>query len=841
MPQYSDISPASNLTSSYDTYPPPPAKYFPSDAAHLHDASPRRYSVHGFVQASPLATVVPTLSGPRVSLSSTPDDFDRPWDGGGEDHSDYDGTSDQLTEQRLGEMVDRNTAGSARYTKASIQAEASAALQAAYEPANISPLGDERNERIFRHFVEVTSACMSIFERAPDFAAQQPRTLWNFSLPSAAITHPALAHAILALGGLHVAKLRNMSEDPSLKHFTYALRRVGKLLGLPSRRHDITTLATVLLLAFYEVLSADHSRWSLHLEGAKKLIMEIDFAATTRAARSMRNRARHRLHQYERQYGVKRIDIAQVAGIPPPLLNDEDWEVDQDIVSVLTGLHIDYDRQWQPNYAGDYPRLDLTEKDVTDYKTKMDLHWWYCKQDIFRGMISGDPPLMPYEWWVFCPPRGQIGNAHIPYASFDHLLLLLARLTNFGGKDRQRKLRMATAQRPQEDLTGRTEHTHRMSNPDSGDHRVPSAGLSGGPPPAPMGKTTITDHEAKKRQASTPYANGGRPRQTKPASLQAPLFQGGPPMYGMMPQPPPAESVNMHSSFRAMENAIGDTAYALPQLEVRTDVPCTNLEEDTAKALAEHAAIKRAFNTFASALGPDFQPVDPDKANFQTSPFGSPLRYRNPEIACIWLHYNVGQILLHRLHPHMPAAAMVAAGVTAQQTHEYAENVGKICAGIFQSIPDDPSNPLDPHLAGALLETTVPLLFSGVQYQEMSKRGWTISKLYDIARMTGWQTSATIAAACEHAWETQGRIGRGPAYHRSLDRNNKDARVNGLPRLEGAGSARIEVMDAASEHESKFVSHDRNLIGKHGSTRVHWALGLLGVETDMEKLRLGSV
>ncbi|RMZ92105.1 hypothetical protein DV736_g679, partial [Chaetothyriales sp. CBS 134916] len=841
IPHYSDISPASNLTSSYDTYPPSTAKYFPSDATHLHDASPRRYSVHGFVQASPLATVVPTLSGPRVTPGSTPDDFDRLWDGDSSDHSDYEGAPGQITDQRLSEMVDRNKEGSAKFTKPSIQAEAFAALQAAYQPANISPLGDERNERIFCHFVEVTSSCMSIFERAPDFTFQQPRTLWNFFVPSAAISHPALAHAILALGGLHIAKLRNMSEDPSLKHFTYALRRVGKLLGLPNRRHEIATLATVLLLGFYEVLAADHSRWSLHLEGAKKLIMEIDFATTTRMARRMRNRARQRLHQYQLQYGAKGIDLAQVAGIPLPLHNDEDWEVDQEIVSVLTGLHIDYDRQRQPNYPEDYARPDLTEKDVMDYKTKMDLRWWYCKQDIFRGMISGDPPLMPYEWWILCPPRGRIGNAHIPYASFDHLLLLLARLTNFGGKDRQRKIRMAAAQRPQADQAGRTEHTSRTSRTGAGDRSVPTAGPSESPSQAPMGKTTKADHEAKKRQASTPYANEGRPRQAKPAGLPALSFQGGPPMHGMMPPPPATESVNMHSSFRAMEHAIGDKAYALPQLEVRTDVPSTNLEEDTAKALAEYAAIKQAFDTFVSALGPDFQPVDPDKASFQTSPFGSPLRYRSPEIACIWLHYNVGQILLHRLHPHMPAAAMIAAGLTAQQTNENAENVGKICAGIFQSIPDDPGNPLDPRLAGALLETTIPLLFSGVQYQEMSKRGWTISKLHDIARMTGWQTSATIAAACEHAWETQGRIGRGPLYHRSLDRKNKDARINGLPRLEDTGLARVEVVDAASEHESKFVSHDRNLIGKHGSTRVHWALGLLGVETDMEKLRLGSM
>ncbi|RMD40798.1 hypothetical protein DV735_g4334, partial [Chaetothyriales sp. CBS 134920] len=839
IPQYSVVSPTSSLPSPYNTYPPPTAKFFPSDATHLHDASPRRYTAHGFLQASPLATVVPTLSGPTVALGSIPDDFDRHNDGDEDDCSDHELASGQTTEQQLREIVDRNKAGGeARFTKPSVQAEASAALQAAYQPASTSPLGDPRNERIFCHFVEVTSNCMSIFERAPDFAFQPPRTLWNFYLPAAAINNQALAHAILALGGLHVAKLRNMSEEPSLKHFTYALRKVGRLIGLPDRRHEISTLATVLLLGFYEVMCADHSRWSLHLEGAKKLIMEMDFATTTRVARSMRRRARHRLQQYEHQYGVQaNTDPALVAGIPGPLLNDEDWEVDEQLISSLTGLPIDYDNQWQPNYPELYPRPDLSEKDVMDYKTKMDLRWWYWKQDVFRGMISGDPPLMPYEWAILCPPRGQIGNAHIPYATFDHLLLLLARLINFGGNDRQRKIRAQKA-RAGDTTPSSTTRSSTTSEAGSGDGSMPGASSSNGLGQDKAPKTG--SHEATKRKGSTPYANEGRPRQAKPAGLQVPSFQGGPPMYGMMPPPPPRESMHLHSSFRAMEHAIGDPAYALPQLEVRTEVPYQNLEEETAKALSAHAAIKQALDLFASALGPDFQPVDADRANFQTSPFGSPLRYRSSEIACIWLNYYVGLILWHRLHPNLPAAAMIAAGITAQQTYEYTENVGKICAGLFQSIPGDASNPLEPRLAGALIETTIALLFSGVQYQEMSKRGWTISKLHDTARMTGWQTSAAVAAACEHAWETQGRLGKGPPYHRSLDRNNKDARVNGLPRLGDTVAPRVEDLDAASEHESKFVRHDRSLIDRHGGTRVHWALGLLGVEQDMDKLQLDS-
>jgi hypothetical protein len=186
----------------------------------------------------------------------------------------------------------------------------------------------------------------------------------------------------------------------------------------------------------------------------------------------------------------------------------------------------------------------------------------------------------------------------------------------------------------------------------------------------------------------------------------------------------------------------------------------------------------------------------------------------------------------------MPPAAMIAAGVAAHKTREYAQDVGKICAGLYQSTPGSPSDALDPSYAGVLIESTFPLLFAGVQYQSISQRGWAISKLHDIARMTGWQTSAAVAAACEIAWERQGLAGKGPPYQRSLDRNNKDARVNGKSRLADGGHSRVEALDPASEHESQFVSHDRNLIGKHGSTRVHWALGLLSVEQDIEKLEL---
>jgi hypothetical protein len=335
----------------------------------------RRYSSHGFVQASPFPAAVPKLSDPHVGLASSNDDFedpDDPWDIEMDESVDEEGFSHQ-SEHGLSDMLERNTSRNID----SVKARASAALQAAYQPFSISPLRDERNERVFCHFVEITSRCMTIFERQTKLSrTRPPQTIWNLTLPSKAMGNHALAHAMLALGGLHIAKLRNTSEDPSLKHFTYALRRVGKLLGLPKRRHEISTLATVLLLGFYEVMSADHSRWNLHLEGARKLIMEHDVAGTMRTARRMRHRAKQRIDQFGQQLPPTEVDYIKVAGVPASLLNDEDWELDQQLIANLTGLPIDYDSQCQPNFSKSTSRADLTEKDVSDYRMVLDLRWW---------------------------------------------------------------------------------------------------------------------------------------------------------------------------------------------------------------------------------------------------------------------------------------------------------------------------------------------------------------------------------------------------------------------------------------------------------------------------------
>ena len=709
-------------------------------------------------------------------------------------------------------------------------------------PIAKSPLRDERNEQIFCHFVEITGNTMSIFERHHFSPIAAPaRTLWNFTIPALALSHAALAHAILALGALHLAKLNNTTENPAIKHFTYAVRRVGRLLGLPQRRHEITTLATVLILGYYEVVAGDHSRWNLHLSGAARLVLEHDYAGLTRAARRMRSGAKARLNEWTAQFALTDENYARVANIPLALLDDSDWEVDQGLISRLIGVRVDYDRQFQPNFRLRSTARNLTEKDIEDLKTKMSLRWWYCKQDVFQSMVSGDRPLMPLENWMYCPPRGQFGRADSPYATFDYLLLAMARLADFGGKDRGRKQKAVAAQggqwKPPKWLFG-------PQGPPGPPGRQGSSGISELSTGSTTRKASATPKpsagQVEARPLPVPNANEGRARQNKTASHGAtasgPQVGGGPPMFGMIP--PSAEPLHLHPAFQSMDANINDPAFSIERGSKEASPP-SSLDDDTARAMTEYTEITKAFDFFAESLGLDFEPLK-DSGNPVSSPFGPALIYKNAAVASVWACYYMARISLQRLHPEMPPAAMVAAGVTAHLTRDYAQMVGKICAGLYATQQYGQTGALDPSFAGVLMESTFFLLFAGIQYTDAVQRGWTISKLRDVERRCGWRTSGAIASACETAWERMAQAGRGPPYERIRDLHSRDARVSGASAQSDNPSPATGHSSGAvaDQHQSEFVNHDRSLIDRSSSTRVHWALGLLSVEEDIEKMKL---
>ena len=801
--------------------------------AALISAEARRYSVHGFIQQPSFETKISSAFD-RPERTGTPGDAAQPAEIESQSESDMEVDEAELVlssqdRNELNSLLVKSQPQATNRPRNFAAYLDTPNVLATYRPSHLaSPLRDDRVARIFCHFVHVTGPSISIYERQ---ASNSPsafnsisvpssqKMLWSYLIPSLALQNTALLHAILALSAVHISKLQGTSDGPSLKHFTYAARRVGKLLGPSKQRHDAATLAAVLLLGFYEVLSADHSRWSLHLSGAKNLVMEIDYAGLARTVSRMRHRAKLNCAQ---NYCTTYEEVLQVADMPASLLSDADWEVDEDVLSLLSGLQIDYSNQWQPNLNHQEDYRDFGEAEVEDYKVKCDLRWWYCKQDIFQGMVSGDRLLMPYDFWKYCPPRGQIGKLQCAYATMDHLCIVMARLIDFGGKDRARKQRVIASQ---------------------GGQWVPPPGFFPGsqnPSPKPDNDSTAkpsvdntgraTANESKRRQQAGP----GKLTVPAPAPI-TPL----PGMFGMYP--PPSEPIQRHSAVEMMEASLLESAFTKP-LPPQHTADAQDLKTATQIALAEHAAITDAFETFVSLLPATFQPLPADSSLPITTPFGPALQYRTYTVACIWAFYYVGRILLHRLHPHMPPAAMISAGVTAHLTNEYAQLIGKISAGLYSPQQSNiQAGNLPPQLSAALIENTLFLLFAGVQYQDAAQRGWTISKLYDISTRTGWQSSASIAAACEVAWHTMGKAGRGPPYQPTMDRNNQDPRIRAA--FEGRGSANsVSSASPSSEmkNEHTILSHDRDLIDRNASSRVHWALGLLSVEDDIAKLTVSN-
>lgn len=228
-------------------------------------------------------------------------------------------------------------------------------------------------------------------------------------------------------------------------------------------------------------------------------------------------------------------------------------------------------------------------------------------------------------------------------------------------------------------------------------------------------------------------------------------------MYGMMP---PKGAVRLPSGF----------------VDDRREQRGSSEEDDGtgdftySDAEYEWEEILKALDTFAQALGREFQPLPPDVITAISSPFGPALQYRTHTIAVIWGFYYAGRILLHRLHPSMPPAMMMSAGVAAPTTAEYAQIIGRITAGIYYpQWYNLKAGSLSPTLGSSLTEITMPVFFAAVQYVDPVQRCWTIAKLRDVARLTGWKTSDAIAGGCEKAWIVAAKQGRGPPYERSFE------------------------------------------------------------------------
>ncbi|KAI9682672.1 MAG: hypothetical protein M1829_006659 [Trizodia sp. TS-e1964] len=714
-------------------------------------------------------------------------------------------------------------------------------ILATYRPsASESPLMDPKTARIFCHFVSVTGPSLSIYERVAcnpsvmftgAVVPPSQRSLWSYTLPTLALGNQALLHAILALSSLQIAKLQGGSMAPSYRHYHMALRRVAKCVGLPTRRGELATLAATMLLGFYEVMSSEHTKWSSHLAGAKRLFLEIDFGGMTKQIKATR----------QRREANRRARICNEAnymsfGNPQLYANlvaedtvNTGHVIDENFVAALTGLAAPSDDT--------PPRKTFTAKDLEIYETQCDLWWWFCKQDVYQSILSGNSPLVDYESWSRCPPRAPPGKLDAIFGTYDHLVLLLGRIATFCAKDLKRKLKSVKA---------------------NGGVWQPPAVINLGPPPkmkSPFGAES-PPQAGPQRPPDTPFPppSSSASPSNSPAQAQASPTT---PMYGMMP---PKPKVRLPDGFD--DYSFGHTSTPSPP----NNASSNGLELDVETKLAEQEweSMKAATALLEASFGPDFQPLTAEYISPQPSPFGPALHYRTYSIACIWQLYHLMLIILERVHPSMPPAAQMAAGVAAAKTAKSANEIGRITAGLLPDTTNQGTS-LNPLLAAALLDVSIGLFFSGVQFSNPEQRAWTVENLTWLTAATGWDVTSDIAAGCEVSWIKQAEAGRGPPYTRRIGVWAKDPRISGARRrnaqpgnvaqngsANGASHARAgdaqqtpSAATSPNENATSTVGYDinqdptdRRFIVSNPSTRVYWAIGLLGVEEDLQQLNV---
>ncbi|KAI1461483.1 hypothetical protein F4805DRAFT_284469 [Annulohypoxylon moriforme] len=248
-----------------------------------------------------------------------------------------------------------------------------------------------------------------------------------------------------------------------------------------------------------------------------------------------------------------------------------------------------------------------------------------------------------------------------------------------------------------------------------------------------------------------------------------------------------------------------------------------DLDTSTAEAYREWEEIRQAFETLKSHFGPEFQPLGADIYPAKATPFGLAAHYRTYSIAGIWMNFYMGLIVLHRAHPTMPPIAMVAAGLSARTTASYCMEVGRIAAGLEENI-EQLSN-VSTLMAAALIECCFPLFVAGIQYHDDFQRQWTIQRLHDIARLTGWQSARQIAVGCESAWIKAAQLGRGPPYTRSVNLN-----------IDPPGSVWVHARRLDKRIQEIDLDESKIVLAK--GEKASYAIGLLAVEHDLERLDL---
>ncbi|RPB21784.1 hypothetical protein L211DRAFT_851239 [Terfezia boudieri ATCC MYA-4762] len=629
-------------------------------------------------------------------------------------------------------------------------------LSTYYPSKTSSPLTDPVTARIFCHFIYVLGPSISIFERnAPNPAvsftpgSQAPKNVWAYTIPMLALGHPPLLHSILALSSLHIAKLTKGPSHPSLLHYHIALRRLGRSIADERKRGHVATLAATLILAYYETMAAEHEKWASHLHGAKQLLQEIDFVELSRGVESLEEERALREQYPEPEMRNQRMLMMRATR------RQRDVYIVNDLDDGLIMSNKDGRRDPRTG-KGKSRKTKYSTKELETCQLQSDLFWWYAKMDLYQSLLSGNPLM-------------SVPQSRDP--GVDHLFLLMGRLADFQARDIKRKKaaeRMNGGWIPPPELGG---PPRGMMGMEKGRGRLgPQPGMGGPPmggPPMGMGMNMGGPGVIFPRGPTLPRG-GPPPQMQRGGSPTTP--NGGAVMYGMIPDEP----ARLPRAFAGTASSEGITAQP-GNSELPTDPDV--LEALTVDAEREWNDIYNAFQVFQDSLGQEYKPMPIEYMPVQSTPFGPTIYYRTYSIATLQSLYYTALIILHRIHPSMPAQVMTAAGVAAPKTAQYAILIARITAGL---VPTDPTAQIHPSLAASLIEASIPLFFAGVQYQEKSHRDWLINKLREINRLSGWASAARVLLGCLTAWEKMAKLGRGPVYERPPPEDEADVPLPGM-------------------------------------------------------------
>lgn len=330
-----------------------------------------------------------------AAVSTQDDDY---WDVNSDDEDHLSEESGMLTEGTLEQELDQVLAISTRNMSLYINA-ARGSMSYTYPSFSIahyipeeaaSPLRNENAQRVFAHFVLSTAPMLSFCLQRdrptlPGEAAQTGATfsyqgLWTHVLAMMAMRDQGLLHAVLAMSSYHIAKTQGAVTTPAHKHYTYAIRNIHRSVRPGKKRHEATTLAATILLAFYEVMTADHRAWNTHLAGAIQLVREIDFIGISAHI------------EYCKYQGLLRIRSG-TAMTRDHLINHIFPNADPQLINKIMGRISSNDDLGRP--IGDWPTVykqtDLTDADIRNYSIFQDLFWYSCRHDVIHALVGGNP------------------------------------------------------------------------------------------------------------------------------------------------------------------------------------------------------------------------------------------------------------------------------------------------------------------------------------------------------------------------------------------------------------------------------------------------------------------